>query len=198
MTQKIKSPLLSLLIAGFLSACAAGDLIVVIPEEGGRTGSVVVRQGDQSVVLDKPFAAARTGSSAPTRVTIAEAEVRTIFDRALSARPAAPISFTLYFKLGTTKLTPASAPELDKIFAELKRRAAAEVTVIGHTDRVGKIADNDRLALRRARAVREVLIKRGIKADIIDVAGRGERETLVKTKDEVAEPRNRRSEINIR
>lgn len=193
-----KTPLITLLLAGFLSACAAGDLVVVLPEADGRTGSVVVRQGGQSIVLDKPFAAARTGAETPSIVTIEEAEVRTIFQRALAARPAAPVSFILYFKEGTANLTPESLPEMDKISKELERRPAAEVTVIGHTDRVGKVANNDRLALRRARAVRQILIKRGISADIIDVAGRGEREPLVQTRDEVAEPRNRRSEINVR
>jgi outer membrane protein OmpA-like peptidoglycan-associated protein len=38
----------------------------------------------------------------------------------------------------------------------------------------------------------------GIAADRIRVAGRGEREPLVPTADEVAEARNRRVEINVR
>jgi len=41
-------------------------------------------------------------------------------------------------------------------------------------------------------------VKAGVAADRISVAGRGEREPLVPTADEVAEPRNRRVEINVR
>jgi outer membrane protein OmpA-like peptidoglycan-associated protein len=37
-----------------------------------------------------------------------------------------------------------------------------------------------------------------VAADRIRVAGRGEREPLVPTADEVAEPQNRRVEINVR
>ena len=171
----------------------------MLPDSDGNTGSVVVRQGEKAIVLDKPFAAARAGSGGtPKSVTIEEKEVRNIFREALAARPLAPISIILYFKEGTTERVPASQAEVDRIFEEIDRRPVPEVTVIGHTDRVGKVADNDRLALRRARAVRRGLIQRGIKADIIDTAGRGEREPLVATDDEVAEPRNRRTEINIR
>jgi outer membrane protein OmpA-like peptidoglycan-associated protein len=81
---------------------------------------------------------------------------------------------------------------------EIARRPAPEIVVIGHTDRVGAVPYNDALSLRRAERVRDELVKVGITADRISVAGRGEREPLVPTPDEVAEPRNRRVEINVR
>jgi OmpA-OmpF porin, OOP family len=46
--------------------------------------------------------------------------------------------------------------------------------------------------------VRDELVRVGIPPDRISVAGRGEREPLIPTDDEVAEPRNRRVEINVR
>jgi outer membrane protein OmpA-like peptidoglycan-associated protein len=46
--------------------------------------------------------------------------------------------------------------------------------------------------------VREELLKLGIAPGRIRTAGRGEREPLVPTADGVAEPRNRRVEINVR
>jgi outer membrane protein OmpA-like peptidoglycan-associated protein len=46
--------------------------------------------------------------------------------------------------------------------------------------------------------VKDVLTAVGIQATSLDVAGRGEREPLVATVDEVPEARNRRVEINIR
>jgi outer membrane protein OmpA-like peptidoglycan-associated protein len=80
---------------------------------------------------------------------------------------------------------------------EIARRPAPEIVVIGHTDRVGAVPYNDTLSLRRAERVRDELVKVGIAADRIRVAGRGEREPLVPTADEVAEARNRRVEINV-
>jgi outer membrane protein OmpA-like peptidoglycan-associated protein len=72
------------------------------------------------------------------------------------------------------------------------------VVVIGHTDRVGNDQYNDRLSLQRAERVRGELVRLGIPESRIRTAGRGEREPLVATDDEVPEPRNRRVEINVR
>ena len=57
---------------------------------------------------------------------------------------------------------------------------------------------NDALSRKRAERVREELQKLGIPGVRISVAGRGEREPEVATADDVAEPRNRRVEINVR
>ena len=87
---------------------------------------------------------------------------------------------------------------IQQIFAEIARRPAPEIAVIGHTDRVGSVQSNDALSLRRAQKIRDDMVKLGVPADQIQVAGRGEREPLVATEDEVAEPRNRRVEISVR
>jgi outer membrane protein OmpA-like peptidoglycan-associated protein len=87
---------------------------------------------------------------------------------------------------------------LAELFAEVAKRAAVEVQVTGHTDRVGTDTDNDRLSLERAEAVRAMLIQRGIQATFIRAVGRGEREPLVPTPDEQSEPRNRRVEVIVR
>jgi outer membrane protein OmpA-like peptidoglycan-associated protein len=81
---------------------------------------------------------------------------------------------------------------------EIARRKAAEVAVIGHSDRVGSLEYNDSLSRRRAERVRNDFVERGIPTSAIHVAGRGEREPIVQTADEVSEPLNRRVEINVR
>ncbi len=70
--------------------------------------------------------------------------------------------------------------------------------MIGHTDRVGTLEANDALSLRRAEAVRALIIERGFEAARVRAVGRGERQPLVATDDEVDEPRNRRVEIVVR
>jgi outer membrane protein OmpA-like peptidoglycan-associated protein len=52
--------------------------------------------------------------------------------------------------------------------------------------------------MRRALAVRELLMQLGVAPAAIEVSGRGEREPLVPTPDGVAEERNRRVEMNLR
>jgi outer membrane protein OmpA-like peptidoglycan-associated protein len=71
--------------------------------------------------------------------------------------------------------------------------------VIGHTDRVGNEQANDELSLQRAERVKAEFVAQGIApAERIRAAGRGERELLVPTENDVDEPLNRRVEINVR
>jgi len=70
--------------------------------------------------------------------------------------------------------------------------------LIGHTDAVGTGRYNDRLSQERAMRVREILVRLGIAEESIAVEWRGKREPLVATDDGMAEPRNRRVEIEVR
>ena len=184
----------------FLSDCASvNTFVVLLPEDGGAASAVTVGEGNRRTVLDKPYSAAAvdTRGNVETRTVTAEYARRT-FAEALAAQPLQPVSFTLYFETNSVEVTPASRPDLDALFAEVARRDAVEVQVTGHTDRVGSEADNDRLSLQRAEAVRAMLIQRGIQASFLRAVGRGEREPLVPTPDKQAEPRNRRVEVTVR
>jgi outer membrane protein OmpA-like peptidoglycan-associated protein len=175
------------------------ELVVLLPEEQGKVGKVAVGAGDRAVVLDTPYAAAKidTQGRVTTEVLSEEDVVRT-FGPALAAQPPPSISFTLYFEEGSTNVTSASQATLAALFDEVARRQAVEVQVTGHTDRVGTVAYNDRLALERAQAVRDMLMRRGLQASFIRAVGRGEREPLIPTPDERPEPRNRRVEVIVR
>lgn len=184
----------------FLSGCASvNTFVVLLPEEGGAPSAVTVGEGSGRTVLDKPYSAATvdTQGKIETKTVTAE-EAKLTFAEALAAQPPQAVSFTLYFETNSTEVTPASRATLDALFAEVAKRQAVEVQVTGHTDRVGSAADNDRLSLQRAETVRAMLAQRGIKADFIRAVGRGEREPLIQTPDEQAEPRNRRVEVTVR
>ena len=178
---------------------ARNDLYVLMPGQDGKTGALTVESNGQRAVLDQPYAAARVKE--PGRVeagSVTEQEARQAFGAALEAQPGRPTSFLLYFLENRDELTPDSKQLLARVVDEIARRPAPEIVVIGHTDRVGPVPYNDTLSLRRAERVRDELLKVGIAAERIRVEGRGEREPLVPTPDEVAEPRNRRVEISIR
>jgi OmpA-OmpF porin, OOP family len=193
---------LAALVLLLLTGCARpvrDDLYVLLPGPEGQTGQLRVESGGQATVLEQPYGAARVkepGRVEPTTVT--EEEARQAFGPALAAQPDRPMSFLLYFLEARDELTPESQQTVAAILGEIAKRPAPEIVVIGHTDRVGSVPYNDALSLRRAERVRDELVKAGVPADRIRVAGRGEREPLVPTPDEVAEPRNRRVEINLR
>jgi outer membrane protein OmpA-like peptidoglycan-associated protein len=203
-TRAVQRGCLVAAIAG-LAACASShppQTVVLVPDNDGKVGTVIVSnvEGGGSTTLNKPYAAARVesvgGKSEPR--TVSEAEVKKVFGGAIAAQPIRPISFQLYFMEGTDEYTPESKEAFENVFAEVARRKVAEVAVIGHTDTVGTLEFNDALSLKRAARVRNDFTGRGIPTDSISIAGRGEREPVVPTADEVSEPRNRRVEISVR
>lgn len=175
------------------------ELVVVLPSADGHVGMVVVERKGERAVLNQAYAASRiVDGSPPQAQQLSTDEVRAGFASALAALPDRPMSFLVYFQEATDELTPESSVEFEKILAELRERGAPDVVVIGHTDRLAADDYNDRLSLQRAQRVRDELARLGIPPDRIQAAGRGEREPLIPTADGIAEPRNRRVEINVR
>ncbi len=187
--------------AALLAGCAPlTERVVLLPssEPGGSTGAVFVKSAKGELVLAEPYAQAEVAGGEPRRTQSSAAEVQQRYGALLAAQPPRPRRFVVNFETGGDRLTADSEP----ILAELRRALAdspgAELVVVGHTDRVGSLEGNDRLSLQRAQAVRDRLVAAGAARERISVAGRGEREPLVATDDEVPEPRNRRVEIKLR
>ncbi len=174
-------------------------LVVLVPGADGKVGAVSVKSAQGEVVIDRAYASATSGGgAAPVVGSSSAAQVQQTFGDTVKARPQPPVSYTLYFLEGSDEYTPESRQTIETVLGELAKRPAAEIAVIGHTDRVGAVDYNDRLSLQRAERVRADFLKRGVPERSVSVAGRGEREPLVATADEVPEARNRRVEINIR
>jgi outer membrane protein OmpA-like peptidoglycan-associated protein len=180
-----------------LGACAT-DTVVLLPREDGSTGAIAATRGGKEVVLDKPYATARAGGGRLRAATSDRARLQRRFGAALGAMPTPPTSYTIYFDSGSDAFNEAAQATVAQLLEDLKARPSPEVTVIGHTDRVGNDADNDALSLQRAQSVRERLIALGLEADHVDAAGRGAREPLIPTEAGVDEPRNRRVEVSVR
>jgi len=184
-------------------ACAPATtpaLFVVVPAADGHIGRIVVTaNGGEPRLIDTKYGAERVRADGRIETaTLSESEVKATFGSTLEALPGRPMSYTLYFLEGKDELTPESRVELDKVFAELKHRPLPDVAVIGHTDTVGGLEYNDKLSRARAERMRDMLVELGIPPERIQAAGRGKRELLVPTEDNVSEPRNRRVEINVR
>ncbi len=186
----------------FLAACASppADRVILLPAGEGRPlGGVTVKAAKADLLLDLPFAQAvvRRDGSAEPGVAKAE-EVRERYAELLAHLPAAPRLWVVYFETGSNKLVAQSESVLVEVREALAKATAPELVLVGHSDRVGTLADNDRLSLQRATALREQLVAMGFDGQRIQVAGRGEREPLVATADEVDEPRNRRVVIKLK
>ena len=174
-------------------------LFVVVPAPDGHIGKIVVSAGGQTRVIDTAYGSERvTADGKVQSATLSQAEVQSVFGSTMDALPGVPTSYTLYFLEGKDELTDASKAELEKVFGDLKRRPLPDIMVIGHTDTVGSLDYNDKLSRARAERMREMMVTMGIPPERIQAAGRGKRELLVPTDDNVPEARNRRVEISVR
>jgi outer membrane protein OmpA-like peptidoglycan-associated protein len=144
--------LVAALILGGCATAPSQDLVVLLPDKDGKVGTLVVQNQKGSAVLNTAYATARTApDGSVARGTASQSEIKDVFGSALAAQPPRPISFTLYFESGSDEITAQSKQEVKRILAEMARREAPDITVIGHTDRVGSDPSNDALLQRAGR-----------------------------------------------
>jgi len=186
----------------FLSACAGqGNVFVLLPDENGKVGSIEVvndagrqkiDQANQSIKV----AGVTQAPEAPQ--TLDEAQINKVWSGAIQTTPRGPRTFILNFRSGTDQLTEESIRQLPGIFEEIKTYPVAEMSIVGHTDRVGRAEANAALALKRAESTRERLVEAGLELKRVEVSSHGENNPVIPTADNVAEPKNRRVEVTIR
>ncbi len=189
------------------AGCAPATRVLLLPQVDA-TGSVQVMTGTSSTPLTRPYETAVVGAFGISTEQSDAASVQERHRQLLAVQPPESRRFMLFFERGGAQLTPGSAAELgqalesiadlDAVFRYASARPGSDIVVTGHTDRVGQQDANDALSLQRAQAVRTLLIERGFDPARIEAIGRGEREPLIDTADEVDEPRNRRVEITVR
>jgi outer membrane protein OmpA-like peptidoglycan-associated protein len=195
--------------AGFEQALADAqallnaDTVALLQDLDGGVGKVVVtpRDSKSAVTLNaiNQSSSVTDGDKAPTApTTLSDTDITELWGDALAAQPIPPKRFQLYFKANGTELTPESLAMIPDIAADAERRPVLEIEILGHTDTVGKPATNARLSAKRAEAVRDLLVSKGFKAEVITTRGFGEGLLLVKTPDNTPEAKNRRVEVIVR
>jgi outer membrane protein OmpA-like peptidoglycan-associated protein len=159
----------------------------------------MVTSGKSEQLLNTPYQQAiGQEDKALKAATTTAAEVQKAHPQLFAALPSKPNKYILNFLPGGTNLTPESEAQLPALLADVTQRSGADLVVTGHTDTTGALAANDELSLKRATVVAKLLVSKGASESRIEAVGRGKRELLVPTADEVNEPKNRRVEIIVR
>ena len=109
----------------------------------------------------------------------------------------APSFFLLYFTFDSDKLTATGETVVNAAVMGARKIRTTDFAVTGHPGRVGLDEYNMDLSLRRANAVREALVARGINPARISVAGQVEIEPTVASSEDVSEPAVRRVELIV-
>ena len=196
--KTLKVVIFFLSAALMLAACGPTTQVILLPDPDGKVGSLEVYDKKVSQTLDKPWQSTETSiltrsSGAPKIVE--EKQVKAIFQQALEAEPLPPANFIMQFKMGSVDLTVDSLKLIPDVLEAIRARKSADIIVSGHTDSVGSDEYDRKLSLRRARAVTNVLVARGVNRENIEVTYHGKKNPLIPTPDGVPEPRNRRVEI---
>lgn len=190
-----------MICACWMTACGPKNIVVLVPDPDGAVGRITVSNPAGSVEIDAANQAttisdADTAPSKPK--ALASKEIDRLFANVLMNQPAPPVHYLLYFERGSTQLRADSLALLPEVIATIQDRGAEHISVVGHSDRVGDKRYNLDLSRRRAAAVMQHLVRRGIPEAFIATISHGEENPIVPTADNVAEPKNRRVEIVVR
>ena len=181
--------------------CAPKTTVVLLPDPDGKVGALTVRTeaGSVGIAKARESTTVRSKSSLPSKPEIMSQEkITATFGEVLASLPEQPVHFTLYLQSGSTELTKDSINLLPKILEAIKERESQSISVVAHTDTAGNRQYNLRLSTQRAMAVSQHLIEKGVKKSYIKSTSHGEQNPLIKTADNVNEPRNRRVEVIVR
>ncbi len=103
----------------------------------------------------------------------------------------------VHFEFNKADIKKEYLPYLNVIIRHLKNNSKLLVKIIGYTDNIGPKSYNDKLAMKRAKAVRNYLIKHGISPKRIEILGKGKADYLFDNKNELNRFTNRRADFFI-
>ena len=115
-----------------------------------------------------------------------------------SVRQAVVIQADALFDFDKSVLRPDGRKSIDDALAKLRGVDLEMVIATGHTDSVGTDAYNQRLSERRAAAVKEYLVSKGIAASKITTIGKGESQPVATNKTAEGRQKNRRVDIEFK
>ncbi len=103
--------------------------------------------------------------------------------------------YGLYFDFGSDKITPESLSAIEQIVDYLKKHPTIKVQIEGHTDNIGSDNSNKILSEKRAIAVKNEIVKKGINAERLSTKGFGSKEPISSNNTDVGRAQNRRVTI---
>lgn len=101
------------------------------------------------------------------------------------------------FDSGRSSLRPESLSTLDAAIQAFAQYPAVRIRINVHTDNQGQAADNRALSGRRANALRDYLIDRGIAAGRVEARGAGQDEPIASNANDAGRALNRRVEFSL-
>ena len=119
------------------------------------------------------------------------------------ARPPAPVSEKVtfaadaFFDVDKAVLKPEAKAKLDDLVGKTKAINLEVIIAVGHTDSDGSDAYNQKLSVRRADAVKEYLVGKGVEKNRVYTEGKGMKNPIASNSTAEGRAKNRRTEIEV-
>lgn len=151
----------AVLIAVILAFVGTSHIVWAGPG-GGNKGYIYVRRGEETVKAKKRL-----------REKVARKKARQ--SRVRKQKPPHLKWVNIYFATGKAKITSPDVFKLNRAARLLKFNGQKKLLIIGSADRRGSLEMNQGLGLRRAKAVKNYLINKGISAKRIEIKSVGKK-----------------------
>ena len=119
---------------------------------------------------------------------------------AAAPRPAAQkvtYAADTFFDFDKYAIKPEGKAKLDDLVEKTKGIALEVIIAVGHTDNIGTVAYNQALSERRANAVKDYLVSKGIEKNRVYTEGKGLKNPIASNSTAEGRAKNRRTEIEV-
>ena len=126
----------------------------------------------------RPTPAAPAARPAPKTAPAAPAAKPSAKPAVSPARAKVTLSADALFDFDKSVIKPDAKGKLDGLVGKIKGVNLEVVIAIGHADRIGSNAYNNKLSMRRANSVKAYLVSKGVPANRIYTEGKGEKQPV--------------------
>jgi OOP family OmpA-OmpF porin len=165
---------------------------------GGCVQSSGIDHPDCMPKKDAPKPAAPASPASPAKPASPTAPAPSARPAPASVKQAVVIQADALFDFDKSVLRPDGKKNIDDALAKLKGVDLEMVIATGHTDSVGTDAYNQKLSERRAAAVKEYLVSKGVASAKVTTIGKGESQPVATNKTAEGRQKNRRVDIEFK
>jgi len=196
--------LLNLVVTNFDMEPLSGETVIFRAEKSKKEFSVVTdKNGKAQILLPKGDTYEIKYKEFATVVEYSKFEIpnkQGKFTLQLNIKYEPSKVFTLdnvYFDVDKATIKKESYKQLDELVNLLKLKKNMEIEIAGHTDNSGRKEYNMELSQKRAEAVKQYLIKKGISANRIKAVGYGDTQPIATNDTPQGRAKNRRIEVRV-
>jgi outer membrane protein OmpA-like peptidoglycan-associated protein len=156
------------------------------------------KSGNGNAMLDimydeNPAYEARSG-----KIFISSADLNQTITVWQDAKPIPPLVLKpVYFDFDMYALTPAAIATLDEVLASMAYYPETKLLLSGNADEKGSLKYNQKLSEKRADAVKQYLVSKGIPAERFSTIGYGKTKPIADNKTEEGRAMNRRTDLTL-